>query len=379
MPRRRRRCQAQSCSWSLAIAVSAARVSCQTDVRATVVIPTVNARELLTAALASLERQTVPMDIVVVDNASMDGTSDYVSRRFPDVRVVRNETNLGFGRAINRVALALEGDVLVLVNNDVVCEPTFVERMCAPFTRKEVGMVAGVLTQGRAPERIDSAGIELDPTLRSWDYLWNEPVEVLSAPLPDPVGPCGGAAAYRLVEFQRLGGFDETLFAYWEDVDLAIRFRLAGWQCALAPDARAEHHHGATIGAATPLHRRLEAFGRGHLLAKYRVATGRPLRWLGVAAIDWPVLFVHLTLRRDPGPLRARWSGLRAGQRSRIPGPPPLELATVSLGEALRRQLRFLGLRLGRRLPAHYYDRSPAAGVNPGVGRRPRARPTERR
>ncbi len=93
--------------------------------KAWVVIPTLNGRERLLRTLESLERQTAEADVVVVDNASTDGTAEAVAERFPAVRVVRNERNLGFGAAINRAALDLDGDVLVLVNNDVVCEPEF--------------------------------------------------------------------------------------------------------------------------------------------------------------------------------------------------------------------------------------------------------------
>src|SRR5690349_16150511 len=100
-------------------------VSWQPPLDATVVIPSWNGRERLLNAVASL----ASADVVVVDNASTDGTAEALAMRFPDVRVVRNERNLGFGRAINRAALALEGDgALVLVNNDVVCRPGFVER-----------------------------------------------------------------------------------------------------------------------------------------------------------------------------------------------------------------------------------------------------------
>ena len=192
--------------------------------KAWVVIPTLNGRERLLKTLASLEQQSVRASVVVVDNGSNDGTAEAVAERHPTVRVVRNERNLGFGAAINRAALELEGGILVLVNNDVVCEPAFLERITAPFADESVGMAAGVLLQAKAPELIDSAGIELDTTLGSWDYLWNAPVEALAG-AHDPVGPCGGAAAYRLPVFQELGGFDEVLFAYWEDVELALRFR----------------------------------------------------------------------------------------------------------------------------------------------------------
>jgi len=324
--------------------------------KAWVVIPTYDACELVLRALESLAGSGA--GLLVVDNGSTDGTAEAVAERFPHVRIVRNESNLGFGRAINRAALDLEGDALVLVNNDTVCEPGFVEHICARLAEPDVGMVAGILLLGSDPDLVDSAGIELDTTLRSWDALWNRPAaEIASA--SDPVGPCGGAAAYRLDVFRRLGGFDEALFAYWEDVDLALRFRAAGWRCVLARDARAVHHHGATLGAASPAQRRLEAFGRAYVLAKYRVAESGLLTRARIAALDWPVLAVHLLVRRELGPIRARARGARAG-RGQPPHRAPLELATIGFRTALGRQWGLLLLRLTGRLPAHLHDHVPA-------------------
>jgi GT2 family glycosyltransferase len=320
--------------------------------RATVVIPTLNARELLAETLASLDRQTVAADVVVVDNASSDGSGEMVAARFPSVRVVRNEENLGFGRAVNRVALELDGDALVLLNNDVVCDEAFVERILAPLEDPAVAMVAGVLLQHGAPELVDSAGIELDATLRSWDAWWNRPVASVER-ASEPVGPCGGAAAYRLDAFKAVGGFDDAFFAYWEDVDLALRLRLAGHRCVRAADARAVHKHGQTLGAASPAQRKLEAFGRAFVLARYRVARRSLLTRLKVAALDWPVLVVHLVVRRETGPLRERRRGTRAGL-ARPPLRAPLELATVSFREALARQARQLGMRFTGTLPSHF-------------------------
>ena len=328
--------------------------------QACVVIPTLNARDLLERALESLAGQTVPARVVVVDNASADGTAEMVARRFPEVDVVVNERNLGFGRAVNHgLEHAGDVDVVVLVNNDTVCARDFVERMLEPFADPGVGMVAGVLLQASAPELVDSAGIELDRTLRSWDILWNEPVEGL-ADAPAPVGPCGGAAAYRVEALRDAGGgFDEAFFAYWEDVDLALRLRLAGWRCVRADGARALHAHGATLGSASAAQRRLEAFGRAYVLYRYRVPSlGLTMR-VRIALLDWPVLLVHLLVRRELGPIRARARGARAGRR-RAGLRPPVELATVGLGEALRRQYGLILLRLTGRLPEHFRERAPA-------------------
>jgi GT2 family glycosyltransferase len=326
-------------------------------VKARVVIPTLNARDLLLRAVESLASQQPRPDVTVVDNASSDGTAEAVAEQYPwvDVRVLPR--NLGFGRAINVAALdeSVEADVLVLVNNDVVCEPGFVERICAPFADPAVGLVAGVLLQERDVSRIDSAGIELDRTLQSFDLLSNEPVEALETS-PDPLGPCGGAAAYRLDAFRAVDGFDDAFFAYWEDVDLALRLRLAGWQCRLAPTARAVHRHGATLGALSPAARRLEAFGRGYVLHRYRVAHtgGVPLTALAIAALDWPVLLVHLVVRREAGPMRARLRGrLAAGRRP--PLTAPVHLATVPLRRTFARQWGALADRLAGRAPSHYY------------------------
>ena len=316
---------------------------------ATVVIPTLDARDLLAEALASLERQTTRPAVVVVDNASSDATAELVREEFPWVRLVVNEENLGFGRAINRGAEEADSDVLVLVNNDAVCERDFVERICEPFAEERVGMVAGVLVQADAPNRVDSAGIEIDPTLRSFDYLWNRPVGQLAA-ARDALGPCGGAAAYRLSAFRAAGGFDEAFFAYWEDVELALRLRLAGWECRLAPEARALHRHGATLGASSPAARRLEAFGRGYVLGKYRVRRGPR-----VALLDWPALLVHALVRRELDPIRERRRGLRAGRTS-ADGRVPRNLATVPYRESLRRQLAAAALRARGELPSHFYE-----------------------
>jgi GT2 family glycosyltransferase len=252
--------------------------------------------------------------------------------------------------------------VVVLVNNDVLCPSDFLERLLEPLEGPAVDMVAGVLVQHDRPGLVDSAGIELDATLRSWDMLWNRPVDDL-ATAAEPVGPCGGAAAYRTDAFREVGGFDEAFFAYWEDVDLALRLRLAGHACVRAPTARALHKHGQTVGAASPRQRRLEAFGRGFVLARYRVARRGLRTRLAVALLDWPVLLVHLVVRREAGPIRERWRGTRTGL-ARAPLRAPFELTTVPVRDAFRRQLDLLRLRATGGLPTHFADQTGRASAH---------------
>jgi GT2 family glycosyltransferase len=326
-------------------------------VHATVIIPTFNGRELLAEALAHLTRQTVAHDVVVVDNASTDGTAELVAERFPEAQVVHMTANTGFGRAVNAGVAAARTEAIVLINNDVLCAPDFLERLLEPLADESVSMVAGVLLQHDRPQLVDSAGIELDTTLRSWDSFWNRPGSEITAAV-EPVGPCGGAAAFRTAVFREAGGFDETFFAYWEDVDLALRLQLAGHRCVRANDARALHKHGQTLGAASPAQRRLEAFGRGYVLARYRVARRSPIMRLKIAVLDWPVLLVHLVVRRELGPLRERLRGTRAGL-ARPALRAPLELATVSFSGAFGRQLGLLRLRAGGSLPSHFDQSVP--------------------
>ena len=110
---------------------------------------------------------------------------------------------------------------------------------------------------------------------------------------------------------------------------------------------------GRRSAPSSPAARRLEAFGRGYVLAKYRVARRRPLTAVEIALLDLPALAVHLVVRREAGPIRERLRARRAGLRA--PGHrAPLELATVGFGTALRRQAGLLSLRLRGGLPAHF-------------------------
>lgn len=223
--------------------------------------------------------------MVVVDNGSTDGTAELLADEFPEVSLLELGENLGFGRAINRAVAAHPADPLILLNNDVECEAGFTEAMLDAQVRDEPAMVAGVLLREAEPNLIDSAGVVADRALMGFDYLHGRSVEVLPT-APAPLGPTGGAGLYRLAAFRAVGGFDERIFLYYEDLDLALRVNAGGGRCELAPEARAVHAYSASLGAGSGGKYAHTGWSRGYMLRRYGVLRrpGTALRALAAEA-----------------------------------------------------------------------------------------------
>jgi GT2 family glycosyltransferase len=306
-----------------------------------VIVPTYRGARTIGGLLDSLECQTAAHQLLFVDNGSSDGTSELLAER-PAAEVLRFDRNLGFGAAINRAAKRAEGDALVLVNDDCVLDSGFVEAICAPLDPGAgIVMAAGVLREARDEGLIDTAGMELDRTLLVFDYLNGEPLQTLEDRVDDPIGPCGAAAAFDRGAFLEVGGFDEKLFAYWEDVDLVLRLRLAGGRCALAPAARGTHLHSETLGSGSRAKNSLIGFGRGYVLHKWRVLG--PTRVPAVLARDGVICLGQALLDRNLAGLSGRFRGWRAAD-GRLPYP-----AGALAGHRGSGALRTLARRLRRR------------------------------
>src|SRR6185312_4867747 len=247
--------------------------------------------------------------------------------------------NLGYGRAVNHAVRAAQCDALVLLNDDSVVDPGYVEAIVRALDPAAgVVMTAGVMRDSRSPGSIETAGIELDRTLLAYDYLNGEPLSALEGPVPDPIGPSGAAAAFDREAFLSVGGFDERIFAYLEDVDLVLRLRRDGGRCRLAKDARGVHEHSATLGPGSPRKDYLAGFGRGYLLRKWSVVSPRRLpavllREVGQAA-------VQSAMDGNLGPVRGRVNGLRAGRPSESYPSPEVLGSPPSLWSAVRRRWR---------------------------------------
>ena len=237
--------------------------------RPTVYIPHHNGSARLARTLRSLHGQSRPVDVVVVDNGSSDDSSELVREQFPEVVLHELGRNLGFGAALNRAVEEHPGDPIVLLNDDVECEPRFLEAMLEA-AGDGIEMVAGVLVQEAAPSLIDSAGVVADRTLMGFDYLHGEPLAA-AAGAPPPLGPTGGAALYGREAFRAAGGFDQRIFLYYEDLDLALRLAAAGARCRLAAEARALHAYSASLGAGSGDKYAHTGWSRGYMLRRYGV------------------------------------------------------------------------------------------------------------
>jgi GT2 family glycosyltransferase len=300
-------------------------------VKVDVVVVTFNSGVMIGRCLESLTAQSHQPAIYVVDNASSDGTAENVRAGWPDVTVIELGQNAGFSVAMNAGAAAGSGELLVTLNDDIEVGEHFIARALEPFADERVGMVATVTT---APGSglLDSFGIEVDRTLVAYNRQAGE-VEPSAAGVV--AAPMGGAGVFRREAFESVGGFEERFFSYGEDLDLGLRIANAGWELALAPDARAVHLGGATWGRFPDEKARRAAFGRGFILRRFGVLFGSSAP--RALLIELASIGFALVRRRSTATLKARVSGWRAAGRKRFPVPADRVEREITLREQLRR------------------------------------------
>ena len=229
--------------------------------RLTVSIVSYNTRELLRACLRSLEarRDEATMEIFVVDNGSRDGSVAMVRDEFPDVILVETGANLGYGRANNRALERARGEFFWILNSDTEITAGSVARMLQYLDdNPDCGAVASRLI---LPDGSTQASCARDPNLL--DYLWEQ---TYLSRLPVVGRFCGGytyggdfyqttqavaqaagaSIVARTAVLRTLRGFDERYFMYFEDTDLCVRLRRAGWQLVYLHDAPITHWLGGS-------------------------------------------------------------------------------------------------------------------------------------
>ncbi len=245
-----------------------------------VVIPNWNGRAWLPACLEAVAaQQPAPSEVIVVDNGSTDGSVDYLRAAHPEVRLVALARNTGFASAANRGLEAARTELVALINTDVVLADDWLARMAVAIdSAPRLASVACKMLSLQDRDRVYDAGdvlrrdgvCEQRGRFGRDDGRWEEAGDVF--------GACAGAALYRRSAVLAVGSFDERYFAYLEDVDLALRLRLAGWACRYEPVV-ALHAGGGSSGQ---LPRGLEYLVARNTL--FLVAKAFPPRWLPFVA-----------------------------------------------------------------------------------------------
>ncbi len=246
-----------------------------------VVVVDWNAGGLVRRCLEALGRQTVrPAAVVLVDNASRSETWRHVPRGQTPAEIARLPTNRGFAAGANLgIALAAGAEWIALLNPDAFPEPDWLERLLAAAAAcPEYSCFASRQLMADDPRHLDGTGDAYAVCGFGWRHRHGAPAAGTDL-LPEEVfGPCAAAALYRRRALEEAGGFDESFFCYFEDVDLAFRLRLAGHRCLYVPDAVVHH-----VGSASS--------GRGSDFSVYH--GHRNLVWTFVKNMPGPLLAVY--------------------------------------------------------------------------------------
>jgi len=216
-------------------------------VRASIILVSHNGIDYLRACIDSvLQEVTLEDEIIGVDNASRDGGADLVEANWPQVRLFRNDRNLGFASACNQGAGHAKGDILVILNQDTRVEPGWLRGLLEPLEQDPtIGLVTSKLLLMSRPEQIQMCGQDIHFT----GFSFGRGLLTTSDGYRrvEKVGAVSGASfAIRRCLWEQLGGFDPNLFMYYEDTDLSWRARLAGFSSLFCPDSIAYHDYALT-------------------------------------------------------------------------------------------------------------------------------------
>lgn len=278
-----------------------------------VIIVAYNSGALLQRCVDALAAQQFgDFRAVIWDNASSD---DAVARLRVDDRfnIVRHSENLGFAAANNRAAAGSASKYIATLNPDAFADKDWLGSLYDTAERSGAEAVGSLQLDEADPERLDGAGDCMSFAGIAWRGGFGAGRSAAPTRTSEIFAPCAAAALYRRDAFERLGGFDERFFCYFEDVDLGYRLRLLGGRCLLEPKAVVYHVGSATTGRQSDFS---EYHGARNRLWTFLRDT--PTVLLPIAA-PAHILILAYVLARSPGLVSARLRGLRDGWRGRGP------------------------------------------------------------
>jgi GT2 family glycosyltransferase len=212
-----------------------------------VIVLTFNAAEFVERCLTAVFAQSYSdFELIVVDNASSDGTIDLVRNRFPEARILASPTNGGYGAGNNLGAAHAAGDTFVFLNPDAVPERDWLNNLIEGMRQHHQQFATSKITLLSNPERLNSGGnlihylgLSFCRGLNARSRRFDTP-ELIS-------GASGAACAISRDLFQKIGGFDPSFFLYHDDVDLSVRALVAGQRCLYVPEAVVAHDYDLSV------------------------------------------------------------------------------------------------------------------------------------
>ena len=223
--------------------------------RVSVIIVNWNGKSFVGKCLDGLRQQKYRnFSIIFVDNASSDGSVEFVRAHFPEVQISLLEHNTGFAKANNLALESITTPYAALLNNDAIPDPEWLSSLVAALDdHPEAGSAASKMLLYDQPCTIDRVG---DAYCRSGTAELRGRGETSQnyCSIDGVFGACAGAALYRMEMLKDIGLFDEDFFLTYEDVDLSFRAQLFGYKCIYVPEAIVYHHCCKSIGADSPTH-----------------------------------------------------------------------------------------------------------------------------
>lgn len=193
-------------------------------------------------------------EVILIDNGSCEQGVDGLEQKYSELvlRVEHLTSNLGFAKANNLGAHLARGKWLALLNSDAFPKADWLEKILdAAHRRPAFTFFSSRQIQFNQPNILDGSGDEYHISGLAWRRYYNYPAQIYGLKEEEVFSACGAAAIYDRDEFLRVGGFDESYFSYFEDVDLSFRLRLAGGRCLYVPEAEVDHVGSASAGKAS--------------------------------------------------------------------------------------------------------------------------------
>ncbi|MEG1137046.1 MAG: glycosyltransferase family 2 protein [Lachnospiraceae bacterium] len=218
--------------------------------KVTIIIPNYNGQHFLKPCLDSLFTQTYSdFKIIIIDNASTDNSLTYLAEEYPHIETIALSKNYGFSKAVNVGIQHADTPYVILLNNDTIVDRKYVQEMVAAIeSSKHIFSVSSKMLQLYHPELIDSAGDLY--TLMGWGVCRGTGRPATNYTKTDEVfTTCAGASIYRKSIFTQIGYFDESHFAYLEDIDVGYRAKIYGYRNIYCPSAIVYHVGSGTSGS----------------------------------------------------------------------------------------------------------------------------------